>query len=104
MNEKETPVNLSQNNSSLVLKILYGKDSFLFTGDAEQEAEKHLALYASFLKSEVLKVGHHGSVTSSGKQFLEYVDPEYAVISVGRKNKFNHPSQKTINICSCRKY
>lgn len=84
------------NNSSLVIQIQYGHTAFLFTGDLEHNAEPELASYKQFLHSDVLKVGHHGSKTSSGISFLKEVQPRYSVISVGRHNKFFHPSRKTV--------
>ncbi len=81
------------NNMSLVLKLQYGAVAWLFPGDAEDDVEELLASrYGSFLRSNVLKVGHHGSSTSSSPVFLEAVRPEIALISVGYRNKFNHPS------------
>ncbi|OGH59655.1 MAG: hypothetical protein A3G34_07490 [Candidatus Lindowbacteria bacterium RIFCSPLOWO2_12_FULL_62_27] len=80
------------NNSSIVLKLIYGRVSFLFTGDAEKDAEKTCALrWGQTLKSDILKVGHHGSKTSSTPVFLNQVRPEAAVISVGSYNTFGHP-------------
>lgn len=84
------------NNSSIVFKLVYGETSFLFTGDAQGLAEKAIDRYGRFLKSDVLKVGHHGSLTSSAFPFLKQVRPKYAVISVGRHNKFHHPGKKTL--------
>ncbi len=84
------------NNSSIVFRLLYGKTAFLFTGDAEIPAETKMKGFGSFLRSDVLKVGHHGSRTSTGRDFLDQVSPRLAVISVGRKNKFNHPSPVTL--------
>jgi competence protein ComEC len=84
------------NNSSLVIKICYGKTAFLFTGDLEQNAEDDVIAYNSFLKSDVLKVGHHGSKTSTSLSFLKLVHPVYSLVSVGKGNKFYHPSRKTI--------
>jgi len=84
------------NNSSLVIKICYGKTAFLFTGDLEQNAEVDVMSYNSFLASNVLKVGHHGSKTSTSPSFLNMVHPRYSVVSVGKRNKFFHPSRKTI--------
>ncbi len=83
----------SVNNSSVVIKIQYGKTSFLLTGDAEKEAEETmLKVYDTFLKSDWIKVGHHGSETSSSPSFVLKVKPQWAVISVGKYNKYNHPS------------
>lgn len=84
------------NNSSIVLKLIYGKNSILLNGDAEKDAELAMCRYKSFLDCDLLKVGHHGSNTSSSIPFLNLAKPESAVISVGRHNKFNHPSPVTI--------
>jgi beta-lactamase superfamily II metal-dependent hydrolase len=76
---------------------VYGQTSFLFTGDAGIKAEKYYANYfRKFLDSDVLKVGHHGSKTSSGELFVELVKPQMAVISAGVGNKFKHPSKEVI--------
>jgi competence protein ComEC len=81
------------NNRSLVLKVYYGKTSLILTGDAGHEVEDQLQyICRSFLASDVLKVAHHGASTSSGEGFLRAVRPSMAVISVGRLNKFKHPS------------
>ncbi len=81
------------NNSSVVIKIQYGDNSFLFMGDAEKEAEESMIkIYDTFLKSDWIKVGHHGSETSSSPAFVLKVKPIWAVISVGKYNKYNHPS------------
>ena len=84
------------NNSSLVMKVCYGKTSFILTGDLEKSAEGALFNYGGFLNSSVLKVGHHGSKTSTSLKFLDMIDPQYAVVSVGRGNRFFHPSRETI--------
>ncbi len=89
--------NLNLNMTSVVVRMVYGRTSFLFTGDAETIAEREMVQsYGDFLQSTLLKVGHHGSKTSSAQEFLEAVQPEYAVISVGRFNKFRHPSQDAL--------
>lgn len=87
------------NNTSIVLRIEYGKTSFLFTGDAEREAEQVILenFKEESLKSTVLKVGHHGSDTSTSYPFLKAVDPEYAVISVGTQNSYGHPDENTLS-------
>ena len=82
------------NDSSIVLKLTYGKNSFLLTGDATSNVEKKLCNYD--IKSDVLKVAHHGSNYSSLDMFLDNVDAKYAVISVGRNNTYNHPSNSTL--------
>jgi competence protein ComEC len=85
------------NNGSVVLKILYGTVGMLFAGDAEDPSEAQMLLvYEGFLKSNFIKVGHHGSITSSGEEFIEAVKPQYAAISVGALNKFDHPSMEVI--------
>jgi competence protein ComEC len=88
---------VSTNEKSGIIKIVYGNTSFLFTGDAERNAESFLLdQYGSFLKSDVLKISHHGSNTSSGKNFIDAVKPRYALISDGIGNKFGHPSEKVL--------
>lgn len=88
------------NNNSIVNKISYKNFSILFTGDIEEKAEKEiLAKYinnSKILKSNILKVAHHGSKTSSSKEFLEKVKPNIAIIGVGKENKFDHPNYNTL--------
>jgi competence protein ComEC len=85
------------NNTSVVVKLQYGDISMLLSGDAEKEAEDDMvAVYGDFLRSTLLKVGHHGSSTSSTQMFLDEVRPDFAVISVGKNNKFHHPSPTVI--------
>jgi len=79
------------NNSSIVLRADYGQTGFVFTGDAEEQAEKDILEYGFDVSATVLKVGHHGSETSSCYQWLRAVDPAYAVISVGEDNSYDHP-------------
>lgn len=81
------------NDYSAVIKVVYGDTSFLFTGDAEEYAE---SLITGDVDSDVLKVGHHGSSTSTGETFLERVSPSYAVISCGLGNSYGHPHTETI--------
>jgi beta-lactamase superfamily II metal-dependent hydrolase len=82
----------SDNNSSVILRITHGKNSFLFPGDAEREAEEEIVqTYGPGLRSNVLKAPHHGSKTSSTEEFLSAVSPNLAVISCGRKNRYGHP-------------
>ena len=83
-----------KNNKSLILKLLYNDYSFLFTGDIEQEAESVLSsTYKKKLHSQVLKVAHHGSKTSSTPEFLLYASPQISIISVGLNNRYHHPNQ-----------
>ena len=85
------------NNTSVVVRVQYERISFLFAGDAEKDAETAMvSQYGSFLRSTVLKTGHHGSETSSSQEFLDAVHPEHAIISVGRFNVFGHPSADVI--------
>ena len=79
------------NNSSIVTKIVYGNTSFIFMGDAEQEEENALVNSGADIKADVIKIGHHGSKSSSSDKLLDKVSPQYAVISVG-DNSYNHPS------------
>jgi competence protein ComEC len=84
------------NDASVVLKVIWGQQSFLFPGDAEYESESHLLRFARVLDSDVLKVGHHGSNTSSLPAFLAAVSPQWAVTSVGRWNNFGHPDPQVM--------
>lgn len=85
------------NNTSLVLKVIYGETSFLFTGDAEREEEQDILSQNFDLSATVLKVGHHGASTSTSYPFLREIMPEYAVISVGSKNSYGHPTEETLS-------
>lgn len=85
------------NNSSIVLKVTFGDTSFLFTGDAEREEEQELLESGYDLESTVLKVGHHGSDTSTSYLFLRTVNPQYAVISVGTDNTYGHPTEAVLS-------
>lgn len=85
------------NDYSAVVKISYGKNSFIFTGDAEEAAEQDMmTLDYSALDCDVLKVGHHGSNSSSSMDFLDAVTPEYAVISCGKGNSYGHPHEEPL--------
>ena len=89
----------SINNNALVCKLNFDEFKVLFTGDIEQEAEKILVSkyqYNNILKSNILKVAHHGSKTSSTKEFLQLVKPEISLIGVGENNTFGHPSNNTL--------
>jgi competence protein ComEC len=83
------------NDNSLVLKITYGRRAFLFVGDAEHFEESTLLAHGD-LRADVLKVGHHGSRTSSSAPFIAAVAPTEAVISVGSRNRFGHPNPATL--------
>ena len=84
------------NDSSVVLKLIYGKRAFLFTADGGIEAESDIINSGVDLKADVLKVGHHGSKYSTSKEFLELVNPEFGAISVGDGNDYKHPADDTI--------
>lgn len=81
------------NLSSLVLRMVYGENSFLFMGDAEVQNEQE----RNWPQTQILKVGHHGSDTSTSQEFLNQVKPEVAVISVGKDNSYGHPNQEILN-------
>ena len=85
------------NDMSIVLKVTYGETSFLFTGDAERTAEADILDAGCDLSATVLKVGHHGSDTSTSYPFLREVMPEYAVIQVGKDNSYGHPTEDTLS-------
>lgn len=82
------------NNTSIVLKMIYGSTSYLFTGDATDITEEKIL--NKDIKADVLKIGHHGSSYSTTNKFLNVVNPKHGVISVGKDNKYNHPSEQTI--------
>ena len=83
------------NSSSLVIKLNYRQRNFLFMGDAPKKVEQELIAKEIDLKSDVLKIGHHGSKYSAGLDFLKLVNPEYGIISCG-KNNFGHPSLRVL--------
>ena len=85
------------NNSSIILRVEYGATSFVFTGDAETEAEKDVLEAGYDVSATVLKVGHHGSETSSSYQWLREVGAEYAVIQVGEGNSYDHPHEVVLS-------
>lgn len=84
------------NNWSTVLHLTYGQTSFLFTGDAEKLSEDEILESNANIKADVLKVGHHGSSTSTSENFLNKVNPKYAVISLAKQNDYGHPHKETI--------
>ncbi|WP_366937210.1 ComEC/Rec2 family competence protein [Clostridium sp.] len=86
------------NNYSPIIKINFLNNSFLFTGDAETSDENLVLFENNDLKADVLKVGHHGSSTSTSLDFLNSVDPSVAIISVGKNNSYGHPSQKVLSL------
>ncbi len=91
------PSMLESNTASIVVKITYGDVSFMLTGDAPQSIEDNLVVtYGTALQSDVLKLGHHGSKTSSSELFLRTVEPIYAVVSAGVDNTYGHPYPEVI--------
>ncbi len=85
------------NNNSVVIRLTYGKVSFMLTGDMEKEGEQRvISSYKGSLRAQVLKAGHHGSRTASSQEFLNKVRPEIALISVGEHNQFHHPHPSTL--------
>jgi competence protein ComEC len=84
------------NDSSIVAKLIYGQNSFLFTGDIYKSGEKKLIESRADINSDLLKVAHHGSKTSSAEEFIEKVSPEIAVIQVGKDNRYGHPHQEVL--------
>lgn len=85
------------NEYSIVIKITYKNNSFLFTGDASSISEKEMLSKGYDLKSDVLKVGHHGSRSATTAAFLKAVNPEYAVVSCGKGNDYGHPTETVMN-------
>ena len=101
MKAPNSPSYEEMNNYSAVIKLSYGRVSFLLTGDAEEQSEKEMLLaYGTSLKADVLKVGHHGSNTSTSPAFLNAVKPGYAVISNGKGNEYDHPHAETLQSLS----
>ena len=86
----------SANNYSIVIKLTYGSNTFLFTGDAESLSEQEILDTGFDVNADVLKIGHHGSTTSTSKEFLDKVSPKFAVISVGENNSYNLPTKTTM--------
>ena len=82
------------NNTSIICKLTYGNNKFLFMGDAPTSSEDKII--NKDISANVIKIGHHGSSYSSGKKFLKTVNPQYAIISVGHNNTYNHPNEKTL--------
>lgn len=84
------------NNMSAVIRLSYKDTSFLFMGDAEKKAEKDMLPF--IINTDVIKIGHHGSASSSSKKFIEKVNPYAAVISCGKGNDYGHPHKETIEL------
>lgn len=85
------------NDWSAVVKVTFGSNSFLFTGDAPIRSEEDMIAAGEDLRADVLKVGHHGAHTSTSQSFLSAVKPKYAIISVGKGNRYGHPTDEILN-------
>ena len=91
------------NDASIVARLAYGTTSFLLTGDSPISVEDYLAsIDKDLLKSDVLKLGHHGSKTSSGDLYLDAVKPQYAIVSAGKNNRYHHPNPETVERVTSR--
>ncbi len=93
--------NWETNDASIVARLVYGENEFLLTGDSPISTERYIlsldGAHGGDLQSDVLKVGHHGSRTSTAPEYVQVVAPEYAVISVGADNRYGHPTQETLD-------
>lgn len=87
----------NDNDSSIVIKLAFGNTSFLFMGDAQSNEENDIYNSGSDISADVIKIGHHGSDSSSGYNFIQKVHPKYAVISCGAENSYGHPHAQTLN-------
>ncbi|MCF0224298.1 MAG: MBL fold metallo-hydrolase, partial [Fibrobacter sp.] len=87
---------VGENGASIVLQILLGEASVLLVGDLDAEGEQQLLELSPSLRTDLLQVGHHGSAGSSSLKFLSQVSPQYAVISVGEKNNYGHPTSEVL--------
>lgn len=86
------PTDMESNTSSIVFQLLYGSSTFMFTGDSPKSIEEYLVLAeGESLKSDVLKLGHHGSRTSTSELYLDEVQPKFAIVSAGKDNTYGHP-------------
>ncbi|MBQ8133719.1 MAG: MBL fold metallo-hydrolase [Clostridia bacterium] len=85
------------NNYSIVIMLRFKNNKFLYMGDAEQESEAEILERWNDLSADVIKVGHHGSSTSSSEEFVKAVSAKYAVFSLGKDNDYHHPHQQTVN-------
>lgn len=89
---------LDANDASIIARVIYGNSSVLLTGDASKKIEQYVvSLDGGAIASTILKLGHHGSRTSSGELFLGYANPEYAVVSAGKDNRYGHPHKEVID-------
>ena len=91
-----SPSDIPKNNDSLVMRVRLGQHAFLLSGDVERQIERRMLLDGNLTRTQVLKVPHHGSKTSSTEEFLTRVQPLYAVISVGQDNSYGHPTRDVL--------
>lgn len=90
---------IESNTSSIIMQIRYGETEFLLTGDSPKSIEEYvLALDGESLESDVLKIGHHGSRTSTSEEFLSMVDPRFGVVSAGKDNSYGHPHKEVTDL------
>jgi len=87
----------NENDNSNVIFTEINNYKFLFTGDASIETEKEILNHYDLPEIDVLKVGHHGSRTSSSKEFINKINPKYSIISVGKNNRYGHPNKEVLN-------
>lgn len=94
--DREVP-ELESNTASVIAQLVYGETEFMLTGDSPKAIENYLVMLdGESLESDVLKVGHHGSKTSSANAFIGFVQPKYSVISAGKDNKYGHPHEEVL--------
>jgi len=86
------------NDYSIVIRLNHGNISFLFQGDAEERSEKYILDKEKSIEADVIKLGHHGSSTSSSPEYIKAVKPSYAIITVGKNNKYGHPHAETMKL------
>lgn len=102
--DQDTRAFKETNEASIVMRLVYGNESFLLTGDSPISVEHFLvARDGAGLRTTVLKLGHHGSKTSSSDEYLDAVKPSYAVVSAGKNNRYHHPSPETMERVAARK-
>ena len=87
----------NENDNSSVIYVTFNNKKFLFMGDASVEVEKDLIEKYNLQNIDVLKVGHHGSNTSSSKEFIDEINPKYSIISVGKNNRYGHPNKEVLD-------
>lgn len=97
--DRDLPARIDTNRASIVVRLTYGNESFLFTGDLPKDEEEYLVQKDGVaLRSNVLKFGHHGSHTSTSEMFFADIAPEYGVVSAGKDNRYGHPHQEVLDL------